>query len=435
MDSSASTTAATWPLWKKTIFRFLFIYFVFETADWHWFGDFVPPVRYITKYYSQCITWLVTLTNAKLFHVRSVLVPENDSGDTSQDWACLWTYLLIAVLGCIVWSALDRKRRNYLVLNYWLCLVARYFVATVALTYGIIKVFCLQMVFPSLHQLATPLGDLLPMRFSFLFIGYSHPYQIFSGAMECIACFLLLFRRTTTLGVLMATAVFINVMMLNLCYDIPVKIFSMQMVFTCMFLLANESGRLINFFILNKPAPLSDLYHFSYSKKWMKISRIVLKVIFIVATVGMVTFNSYHNGYKPRHAPVAKSPIRNGIYEVTGYAVNNVQLSPTDSLRWKDAIFENGIGSTVVDDTSFRPKYGRVYFGFRADSTQHKVTITNALDRSVVTYNFDYTLTDTSSIRLTGKTRQGDIVIELKRTKRHFQLAEKQFHWLSEHNR
>jgi hypothetical protein len=42
-------------------------------------------------------------------------------------------------------------------------------------------------------------------------------------------------------------------------------------------------------------------------------------------------------------------------------------------------------------------------------------------------------LPDTSSIQ--GKTRQGDVVIDLKRTKRHFQLAERQFHWLSEHNR
>ena len=48
------------------------------------------------------------------------------------------------------------------------------------------------MPFPALSQLATPLGDLLPMRFSWLFIGYSAPYQFFSGAMETIAGLLLL---------------------------------------------------------------------------------------------------------------------------------------------------------------------------------------------------------------------------------------------------
>jgi hypothetical protein len=135
------------------------------------------------------------------------------------------------------------------------------------------------------------------------------------------------------------------------------------------------------------------------------------------------------------HAPAAKTQIKNGVYEVTGYAVNNVQLAPTDTLRWKDAIFENETGSTVVADTSFRPRYGRAYFGFKADSTRHKFTVTKALDAKAVIYNFDYTLPDTNLIRLTGKTRQGNVVIDLKRTKRHFQLAERQFHWLSEHNR
>ena len=45
---------------------------------------------------------------------------------------------------------------------------------------------------PTLSQLATPLGDLLPMRLSWLFIGYSTPYQVFSGVMETVAGLLLL---------------------------------------------------------------------------------------------------------------------------------------------------------------------------------------------------------------------------------------------------
>src|SRR5262249_42923784 len=133
-------------------------------------------------------------------------------------------------------------------------LFTRYYVALVALSYGIIKLFALQMPFPNLSQLATPLGDFLPMRLSWMFIGYSQPYQFFSGAMEVLAALLLLYRKTATLGVLMACAVFTNVMVLNLSYDIPVKIYSAEIVFFCLFLLANEIKRIVNFFILNKPA-------------------------------------------------------------------------------------------------------------------------------------------------------------------------------------
>ena len=432
MDRNTEQRPSSWPLLRKIIFRFLFVYFFFEIAPWTWLNE-VPGVNFVIKYYLQFMDWLVHLGNAKLFHVREVLVPENGSGDTSWGWAELWLLLTLAGLGCLIWSVLDRKRANYTHLNYWLCLFARYYIAYVAFIYGIEKVFAMQMLFPSLHQLATPLGDLLPMRFSWLFIGYSTPYQVFSGIMEVTAGLLLLWRRTASLGAFFATGVFINVMMLNLCYDIPVKIFSMQMVFLCLFLLLNESKRFVCFFILNKPADPCSIYHFEYTKKWMRISRIVLKLLFIVIAVGFQINNDW--GYfKLVHKEVKQQAIKNGVYEVTGYSANNTQLLPTDSLRWKDAVFENGTGSTIVADTSFRLRYGRAYFGFKADSAQHKITIIKSLDGSVI-YNFDYVLPDTSSVRLTGKTRQGDVVINLKRTKRHFQLAEKQFHWLSEHNR
>jgi hypothetical protein len=39
------------------------------------------------------------------------------------------------------------------------------------------------------------------------------------------------------MGVLVVTGVFVNVMMLNLCYDIPVKLYSMNLVLMCLYLL------------------------------------------------------------------------------------------------------------------------------------------------------------------------------------------------------
>ena len=40
---------------------------------------------------------------------------------------------------------------------------------------------------------------------------------------------------------------------------------------------------------------------------------------------------------------------------------------------------------------------------------------------------------DNSNIK--GRARQDSLFIVLRRSKRHFQLAERQFHWLSEYNR
>lgn len=428
-----NTENTHWPLWRKIAFRFFFIYLALQTAPITWL-DSIPYVSTVTQYYGKLTDWIVTEANTLFLHVKPVLVPENGSGDTSMGWARLWTYLLLAVLGAIIWSVADRKRPNYTHLNYWLCLFTRYYVILVALGYGIIKLFGMQMIFPSLHQLATPLGDLLPMRFSWLFIGYSGPYQFFSGAMEVFAAILLLYRRTTSLGTLVATGVFINVMMLNLCYDIPVKIFSMQMVFTCLFLLANESGRLINFFILDKPAPLSAIYHFRYTKKWMRISRIVLKSLFVLIMIIIPLYQDF-SGAGPNK--VAKQPVQNGVYAVTSYKINkqDVPLSLTDTLRWQDLIFENGYGSVKSNDTLFRKRYNRGYFAYGLDSASHMLYFKKRLDDKAYILLFNYAMPDSSTITLSGLKGKDSLYVELKRTKRHFQLAERQFHWLSEQNR
>ncbi|MGZ3835612.1 MAG: hypothetical protein ACXVB0_19000, partial [Mucilaginibacter sp.] len=367
MTTNTAEQTILWPLWKKIIFRFFFVYLFFQLSPWTWL-DNIPGVPYITRYYYLLMDAAVNKSNALIFHVRNTLVPLNGSGDTSYGWAQVWLMLSLAVTGCIIWSAFDRKRKNYLKLNYWLCLFARYYLALFAFLYGILKLFALQMYFPSLHQLATPLGDLLPMRFSWLFIGYSTPYQVFSGAAEVLAGLLLLNRRTATLGVLVATGVFTNVMLLNMSYDIPVKIFSSQLVLVCLFLLANEAERLWYFFVLNKPAPISNIYEFKYSKKWMRITRIMLKIVFIIIAIGMQIKGDI-DYYKDMHKPVAKQPVKNGVYEVTTFEVNkkSIPLSLSDSMRWQDVIFENGYGSVKSADTSFRQRYRRGYFAYSAD--------------------------------------------------------------------
>jgi hypothetical protein len=421
---------STWPIWKKIIFRFFFIYFILEIAPITWL-DAIPGVSSVTQYYGKLTDWLVTEANALFFHIRTQLVPENRSGDTSMGWARLWTYLCIAAVAALIWSVLDKKRPNYIHLNYWLCLFTRYYVILIALTYGIIKLFGQQMGFPDLHQMATPLGDLAPMRLSWLFIGYSRTYQFFSGAMEVLAALLLLNRRTISLGVLVATGVFLNVMMLNLSYDIPVKIFSMQMEFICLFLLVNESGRLINFFLLNKPAPEGKIYHFKYTKKWMRIGRVILKCIIIA--VGLIfPFYQSFSRYTQHH--LEKESVKNGVYAVERYRLNNkdIPLSTADTLRWKDLIFENGLGSVGSSDTLFRHRYNRAYFSYGLDSAKHLLGFKKYGNTPEYFLEFKYAIPDSNTIILDGLKGKDSLHVELKRTNRHFQLDERQFHWLSE---
>ncbi|MFD2148170.1 hypothetical protein [Mucilaginibacter antarcticus] len=431
---NVSSVNPTWSLWKKILFRFVFLYLALQISPWTWLDI---TGQFVNKYYSQLLGWLVTLSNTYLYHVRPVLVPLNGSGDTSFGWAQLLFYLTVAALGCLIWSLADRKRPNYIQLNYWLCLFARYYLITYLFIYGVIKIFALQMVFPSLHALATPLGDFLPMRFSWYFIGYSTPYQVFSGFMEMLAALLLLNWRTATLGVLLATAVLTNVMALNLCFDIPVKIFSAQLVFTCLVLLVNESRRIINFFVLNKPADTGSIYEFTYNKKWKRVTRIIVKVCFIAFALAPRVYQSAKQ-YKAYNAPKPNLLVKNGVYEPVSVIVNNkpVQLLLTDSLLWQDLILEDGTGSIKTGEKLFKRRYNRVYFVYEIDSANHTFVFKENVDAaSVKTITLNYSLPDTNTIKLWGKKNTDSVAMIFKRKNRHFQLAERQFHWLTEYNR
>ncbi len=268
-DHSAAPAPTAWPLWQRVLFRFFFVYLLLQITPWFWF-DAIPGVPFLSRAYERVVDWAVTLSNAHIFHVRQVLVPVNGSGDTSYAWTQLWLFLSLAVIACVVWSVLDRKRLGYDRLLYWLRMIVRYYVATVALSYGIIKLFALQMPFPTLSQLATPLGDLLPMRFSWLFIGYSFKYQFFSGMMETVAGLLLLYRRTVTAGLFAAMGAFLNVVMINLSYDVPVKLFSMHLFFCSVFLLALDARRVLGFMVLNQAVPPTNAWQPRYAQRWQQ---------------------------------------------------------------------------------------------------------------------------------------------------------------------
>jgi hypothetical protein len=384
--------------------------------------------------------WAVEASNARIFHVREKLIAVNGSGDTSFAWAEVLLFLSLAAIGCAIWSALDRTRPNYERLNYWLRTIVRYYIATFALSYGIIKLFALQMGFPTISQLATPLGDLLPMRFSWLFIGYSLPYQIFSGIAETTAGLLLLYRRTVTAGLLAAMGAFLNVVMINLSYDVPVKLFAMHLLFSCLFLLAMDYKRLLSFFVLNQATPPTTAWEPNFQKPWQRYVGWAFKA-FMVWLILIAPLRRGWAQYQQTKQPLPPGPFTVGVYDVVKFARNRdtIPRGSLDSLRWNDVIFDNrGAGSVKTTDPVFWQRYRRGYFRFKPDTIARTAAVwkTSTIPRdSTYLFSMRYAVPDSNTIRLWTVIRGDSIYAELVRTKRHFQLTERQFHWISEYNR
>lgn len=428
-----------WPLWQKIIFRFFFIYFIIYTAPWTWIGYIPGSWKWeVTQYHYQFMDWLVNVSNNNIFHLYPALIPFNGSGDTSFGWVQLCLFLLLSLVGSIVWSLLDARRYNYNMLAYWLRIILRYTLIIHCFGYGISKLFCFQMPFPSLSQLSTPLGDYLPMRLSWLHMGYSTTYQFFAGAFEVLAGILLLFRRTATFGTIVALGVFTNVMLMNLGYDIPVKLFSIHLVITCLVLLAFESKRIFAL-IFNNTIPVGNIYKPVFSKKWMQITGLVLKLVFILFVI-ILPFKDHFKLYRDTGKIQTTGAIKPGVYEVKTFVLNRdtIPFSYNNKLRWKDVIFDNNTGGSIGStDTLFKQRYGRGYFNFTIDSVKQNLDI---IKRTVDFKTFSlgslhFDLPDSNTVILSGLLRKDSVYAVLIKTNRHFQLAEKQFHWLSEYNR
>lgn len=438
-SSSSPAVPPAWPLWQRVLLRFFAVYFVLQIEPWDWFRA-IPGVSLLLRPFDAAMDWAIRAGNAHVFHVRETLVPMNGSGDTSYAFARLFLLLSIAAVACLVWSVLDRNRPRYERLAYWLRLIVRYYIAAAALGYGIIKLFVLQMPFPALSQLATPLGDLLPMRLSWLFIGYSTPYEMFSGAMETVAGLLLLPRRTVTAGLFAATGAFLNVLMINLAYDVPVKLFASHLLLSCLFLLALDARRLFGFLFLNRPAPATAAYDPIFARPWQRWGGIAVKV-FILYQILLGPLESSWTRYQAAKRPPASGPFAAGVYDVRSFVVNGdtVPLTSTDSLRWRDVIFDNAAaGSVNTRDPVFWQRYRRGYFRYKPDTAGRTVAVwkTSTIPGdSTFVFTMRYEVPDSTTIRFALGLRGDSVRVELVRVPRHFQLTERQFHWLSEYNR
>lgn len=425
-----------WNGLQKLLFCFFFLFFILMINPFS-FLEMIPGANYVTEYIYKGIDAVALQFNKWFFHITPATKPPNGNGDFPEQWMQVFTFLLLSAAGSVVWFIAVRKKNDFSKLNYWLCIGLRYFLIINGLSYGVIKLLHMQMPHPNLSQLATPLGDYQPMRFSWMFIGYSTPYQFFSGAIEVMAALLLLFRRTATLGVLVALGVFFNVMMLNLSYDIPVKINSIFLVIVCFYLLVQEIPRLVAFFFRNE-AKLSSIFVFPFeTKKGRRIAR-VGKTIFIVLAIINIVMIFTSGPDNNNSAAAQKKQVLQGVYDVVTQIKlgDTINVTKPDSVYWQNMVFDkNDDGSIKTADTRFRQRYGRSYFGFYVDEAKQLLTITPAKGDSTPVVQFNYFQKDSVTVELRSYPKVDSLFVLLRKRTKPFPLAEEQFHWISETNR
>jgi uncharacterized membrane protein YphA (DoxX/SURF4 family) len=232
--------------------------------------------------------WAIWL-GLNVFRLESVPALTNtDSGDTMIAYIIFFFVLGTALLVMLIWSVLDFRRANYERLHGFLRLFVRYMLASAMFGYGFTKVFNTQFSMYSLSVFNTTYAETSPMGLLWRFMSFSLEYSTFAGILEVVAGLLLLFRQTTTLGALLTAAVMTNVVMLNFCYDVPVKLGSSQLLFSSIFLLIPEIPRLWQFFILNRAAS-PRLEPMLFVSRWAKNAALAAQILLI----GWFSYGAY----------------------------------------------------------------------------------------------------------------------------------------------
>jgi hypothetical protein len=256
-----------------------------------------------------------------------------------------WGIILLgALLGAVVWSLLDRKRREYHVLYYWLRVAVRYRAALGIIGFGFLKLFPAQMPYPSMGILNGDFGDMTQQKVYWMSIAIVPWYQVFGGVLEVTAGVLLLFRRTVTFGAALLIGALGAITVVNIAYDNSLHVYASFFVLASVFLLIHDFRRVHNLLILEKYT-LPFRYHYpAFAAGWQRYGRFALKT----ALIGIfVVWAFYLEGINFRYDPYKQPSVKGlaelrGNYRVSEFRLNNrlIPYSPLGSTRWSEVTFE-----------------------------------------------------------------------------------------------
>lgn len=355
------------------------------------------PLKKYLLYFSFLYFFLFATPLTALLLTYFLTPLSSGSGDQTFHYALLLVNLIFAAVAALFWLFFDQKNHEKLPKILWTC--CRYYLSFVMMGYGMCKVLPIQFSSPHLTDLITPLGQSSPMGLVWKMMGYSYAYSFFTGVAEVAGSVLLLFRRTTTLGALILTAVLSNVVMLNLCYDIPVKQLSIHLLLFSIAILIPDRKRLA--------ALLMDPFN-SESSSFRK-RRLAAKVCFALASAATIFT------FRPENP--AEPPLY-GIFEVVAYQKGEQTLLPllTDKDYMRYFVFDKGyavIRRMDEQSESFETKFdaGKVFLNKNA---------------------FDYHFVENQLV-LTGEFEGEQVLLTLKKKALDdFLLLNRGFHWINE---
>jgi hypothetical protein len=247
----------------------------------------------------------------------------------------------------VFWSILDRKRLEYRRLHAWLRVLVRIALALTLTSYGAEKIWPAQFPLLRPHQLLGHVGDYSRDQLFWAFIGTSHGYETFTGAVELLAATLLFVPQLAILGALVALAAMTNVFMLNVFYDVNVKNFSLHLMLMALFLLMPDVKRLVNAFVLNRTAAPADQPAL-FRRKGLARMALVAQLAIGLAAISQSLLLAKSHAVSMNVFDQTRVPWY-GVWNVTEFTLDGIVRPPltTDELRWQRVVFDYYFNASI----------------------------------------------------------------------------------------
>jgi hypothetical protein len=237
---------------------------------------------------------------------------------------------------------------------------------------------------------------------------------------------LLTMRRTTLLGALVSIAVLSNVVVLNLSYDVPVKLYSMHLLAMAVFLVVPDARRLANLFWFHRPVAAATLTPLFATARRNRIANIVA-VTLVIAFTGWNLLEAWQDRQEI-HAPAARSPLY-GLWNVEEFEVNG-QLRPpllTDEDRWRRLVFDRPDLLVIQLTSDARERYQ-----LELDAEANKLRLRKRSDPQWRA-ELSYERSGEEQLLLTGSFGTETIRARLRRVPTaQYSLVSRGFHWINE---
>jgi hypothetical protein len=417
-----------WRLGTRVAFRFCVVYF----------GLFCLLYVQIIVVFTGVIGWwlphaaalwqmtalgpLTEWVGHHVFGVDAALREDSYSGDQTAMWVFMFNLLVVAIMATVLWSVLDRRRTHYRRLHAWFLTFIRICLGGQMLYYGTDKVIPVQMPAPPLTALLRPYGQLSPTWVLWLQVGSSYPYEIALGAVELAAGILLFWPRTATLGALLALASMAQVFLLNMTFDVSVKILSFHLLCLAALLLAPQAKRLANVFILQRsssPVTQPALFTNGRANKAATAVQVGLGAWVLTGSILLSWLDwSHDGGGRPK-------PELYGIWTVDTFTRDGAALPPltTQQHRWQRLIVDK------PDRLSFQLMDG-VLITRAAVFDAHSITVSDTPVPATLTV--DRTAPD--QLRLSGQLHGHPVTMTLRRVDLDsLPMYRNRFHWIQEY--